>query len=1038
MPEPKVENKPWSAAFISYVVKMSGAGDRFPYSAAHTTYAQKIRENPTAYRFSTINPAYSTPKPGDIVIKSRNNNILRYTNDRWLGDSHGDIVVDGEMVIGGNVGNKVTKAPLIPSNYFVILRPNDQRLADLMVQFAGIEFRIWERNQWTSENQEGARQRVQRYWQSVGQNIIPPTNSEDGTGTIPPTPSTAISPNITSLESFHPRIQRELTRRRLSANTAAVYMPFVKLTSLSRVLEKHLESGGEALFPSLGIHGQNIVEYDDIYSPVGNRSRIGYAIRKDGTSVAVLVESSATETTDQAKVPIPGIISAKAERSTAGPMGVRGGLMKMDLTIRAYSKGQLDALLVYFLRPATRLVLEFGRISSNSEEEFNFYDWKKPLHEIIGSLGSNNSAETVAGDFPRLLINREFQKEFAETYVYASSGNYELFLGYVVKFNIKYTKDNIYEIDLTLHSVQQYEVPTVHTAVSSTCKDSINDCDVMDIRDYFNEDAAWKNNTFTALMTRYQNDGTWGSDIVSMKDEDINLTAANNNEANEYYVTWRFFIEQIMSNPDYGIASMLKGNTRLTELSLPRITRELTEKERADGGGKLIANEVGYHAALRSTDPSVMIIYNPKAQPSDPSADARTIAVAYQAINQAAPTGGEAIVIPQNNILKKITNSNYKFSEVRADTNNTGIATLTNGVWINTAAIKRAFSSTDTISAGLNSLLSMMNGATEGYWNLQLYSTDSGMYVIDMGLSKTPKIVEKFSTKDDWIEPSTDVTALNEITNYATGSNNNEAKYLYMFNRKTKFIQDGELGSDLIDLNVEFNMPQVIAVQAIANIGGSAQKSLLQSIDIDELKNISLLNDLYKTCDDSGICKENKCGDAELNAAINSAIADWVNAANSGAANVDELRQKWVRLRAERTVKLNKNLVNLINNNKQVGTGLVLIEKNPAAMMRSMNLDSTEDLSSGRTTIRPHAFNSSNLTKTVADVTLPGIGGIELFQAFLVDRAPSILERGFYVVTKVNHEFESTSGWVTKIQGRFRFRPPPKDENSREVTNPCE
>ena len=48
---------------------------------------------------------------------------------------------------------------------------------------------------------------------------------------------------------------------------------------------------------------------------------------------------------------------------------------------------------------------------------------------------------------------------------------------------------------------------------------------------------------------------------------------------------------------------------------------------------------------------------------------------------------------------------------------------------------------------------------------------------------------------------------------------------------------------------------------------------------------------------------------------------------------------------------------------------------------------------------------------------------LNLFQSFLVDRVPSILERGFYVVTKVVHKFTSQNGWTTQIQGRFRYRP---------------
>jgi hypothetical protein len=72
---------------------------------------------------------------------------------------------------------------------------------------------------------------------------------------------------------------------------------------------------------------------------------------------------------------------------------------------------------------------------------------------------------------------------------------------------------------------------------------------------------------------------------------------------------------------------------------------------------------------------------------------------------------------------------------------------------------------------------------------------------------------------------------------------------------------------------------------------------------------------------------------------------------------------------------------------------------------------------------KEHAFNSSNLTKTLVDLTVPGIGGIELFQSFWVDRVPSILDNGFYIVTKVVHELNPERGWITKIQGRFRFKP---------------
>jgi len=82
-----------------------------------------------------------------------------------------------------------------------------------------------------------------------------------------------------------------------------------------------------------------------------------------------------------------------------------------------------------------------------------------------------------------------------------------------------------------------------------------------------------------------------------------------------------------------------------------------------------------------------------------------------------------------------------------------------------------------------------------------------------------------------------------------------------------------------------------------------------------------------------------------------------------------------------------------------------------------------QQLDSTRKDSTIHPFNASNLTKTTIDLTLPGIGGILLFQAFQVERIPDVLKRGYYIVTKVVHEFSVENGWITKLTGRFRFKP---------------
>ena len=1078
MPNPVVSDAPWSAAFISWVVKTAAqraegtahAGLVFPYIAAHSQYAQAIRDNPTKYPFDLLDPyPNGSPRelePGDIAVYNRGGNNLKFSSPKWEGFSHGDIVVEdrfgeGGVMIGGNLSDAVKQYTVRNlSDYFVIIRAKSDRHRELIKNVAREERNTWINNKWTNERQPGARERVSEYWLATGLPYIPP--EQFATVPVPPQiipPSAnSITPYIEALESFHPKIQYELTRRRVASETANTYMPFVKLTSLSKVLSDNLPDGQSSAYcPSLGIHGEDNVSFDDIYSTKSNRSIIGYAFTEDGVRTVPVIVSDSSK--DAQNIPIPGITQINAERSTAGPMGVRGGLLKADLKIVAYSVGQVDTLLRYFLRPATRVVLELGRLSSNpNEKQITPFDWNKKETEI-------------SDYFSELIKSPKKQEEFIKQYIYNNYGKYEAFIAYVVKFNLKYNKNNTFEIDLTLHSVQQFEVPTKHTAVQSICPSPTTACNVMDIQEYFSDSYSWKNNHFTKLMSYYQGqtvngttaigvDAKWKSQIVPIKNKKDNETGAASTQAgtreNEYFVSWKFFVEKILNDRRYGVASMLGNDTSTRAISDLALLRPVLEPTSSLADSGLISNQVGYHPNLRSVNPGVMVIYNSEAQKKYEQSTDKPL---FESLNNAAASGSrEVLGALQNTALaQQISGSSLPFTNVSGSAGEAGYSYLSRGVWINTQAIKQAFTSTDTISSAISSLLSMMNSATEGYWNLQLYSTDRnnpGLHVIDMGLSKQPKLVSGSLLSIDKEETNVNniLNSINGInlTRYQ-GANEDEPKYIYMFNRGTKRFNDGELGSDLIDLNVEFNLPQVIAVQAIANIGGPAQKGLLNTIDVKELREISLIKGLYTPCSnptDDGDCESDEIRNAreaarkaqrELeNAQLRERTARAVQPSargvdplapgatiSPGSTFIKEattLRAAQDRVNVALANQFNPNLVGTIREYADLGTALQLIEINPSRMMKQLNLDST-NAEDGRVPSRAHAFNSSNLTKTVVDVTLPGIGGINLFQSFLVDRVPSIIDRGFYVVTKITHEFSSQNGWITKIQGRFRYRP---------------
>lgn len=112
-------SEPWSAAFMSWVMRQAGLGDRFTYSEWHAHYirrAIRARRNRAenevfwAYRLSE-----RAPRVGDLVCYARQDDI-DFDRQKEVYKSHTDLVVEvrpGEIdVIGGNVQDSVTKKTL--------------------------------------------------------------------------------------------------------------------------------------------------------------------------------------------------------------------------------------------------------------------------------------------------------------------------------------------------------------------------------------------------------------------------------------------------------------------------------------------------------------------------------------------------------------------------------------------------------------------------------------------------------------------------------------------------------------------------------------------------------------------------------------------------------------------------------------------------------------------------------------------------------------------------------------------------------------
>jgi hypothetical protein len=889
------------------------------------------------------------------------------------------------------------------------------------------------------------------------------------------TTTTNITPYISSIESFHPNIQYELTRRRLAGNTIHSHTPFVKLTSLMYVSGSNLLSGQHksAWCPTLGVHDRQDLKFEDIYLGQGTskRSIVGYATSTTGRVPIVVTEEDVQ--LDQPNIPPPGITSIITERSTTGPMGVRGGLFKATIKITAYSVGQLNALMKYFMRPATRVVLEYGRLASDQNpEDIEPYNW---TFDKQGNIRTDSSVINDSEDgFKKLITLESSQTAFIEKYVYRNNGNYEIFIGYVVKFGLKYGKNNTYEIELTVHSVQQFEIPSKYTGAKPLCRTgtSVSDpeCKVTDVHEYFDDAASRKTNSLQYLLTKVITDDSseiskeWISHVVPIAttnatDGGNQSTGANNPDAGTgiggYFVSWKFFVNVILNDKNYGLMSLFGNNSVENETYLrSNFIKPLGDRGTQPSSDRnlLLADEVAYNPALRSTNPGVMLIYN-SGQQELYDATFEYVNVLAEAVRRAEQTGTTPPTnFSDSSIFGKIV-GNQDVGDFKSDGDT---SFLSNGVWINTNAIKQAFTAADTVSAGISNLLGYMNASVSGYWNLQLISNDTsrpGMHVIDT-LPKFPENTQTVSDLDAMDESSitrTDDPKLQlegftgEKKTIQVSSTEsiqiNRPKYLYMFNRKTKQLTDDDLGSELLDINISFDLPQVIAVQAIANIGGVAQRGTINAIDINELQSLSLIPEIYATCSaatTTGTCPDDvrvEVTAASLNpptqrpeflggaapspsaTLLTTGFSPFSGGFGSTEALTTQFEERTATAKA--LVTQNPNGVAAVREYGYLGQAIQLIELNPPKMLKAL------DSNSGGTGTRDkvHPFNSSNLTKSIVDLTMPGIGGIQLFQTFAVDRVPQILKRGVYIVTKIVHEFNLQTGWITKVQGRFRYRP---------------
>lgn len=134
----KDTDEAWSAAFISWVMKTAGLGDRFLYDEWHAHYINRAiqarEDNDPKYAFYGFRLSERAPLVGDLVCYAREDGVdFDHRPDTYK--SHCDLVVavrPGEIdVIGGNVQDSVTLKTLKTNPGGLLIDTNNRWFAVL-------------------------------------------------------------------------------------------------------------------------------------------------------------------------------------------------------------------------------------------------------------------------------------------------------------------------------------------------------------------------------------------------------------------------------------------------------------------------------------------------------------------------------------------------------------------------------------------------------------------------------------------------------------------------------------------------------------------------------------------------------------------------------------------------------------------------------------------------------------------------------------------------------------------------------------------
>jgi hypothetical protein len=515
--------------------------------------------------------------------------------------------------------------------------------------------------------------------------------------------------------AFRPWVTKELERRK-NAYPVDVAAPFARMTSCM------LEPNFHYKFFTLGLHGfdtndMNMFEAtyvgrDVVGYAVDTRSNINRLIAADELSVADLPKVL-TDTFDKTQLdsikgkiienasetrkltvlgahPIPGLTSINVRRENLGAP------MTVDIKWICYNRAQMEYVRNHFMLAGRYVVIEWG--NQFPKTKLKTLDFRDPL--ILDEL------ETCILHGRGHVINK---------WVELNNGNYDFVVGMVGNYKVNLdSSSGVYECSATVYTMGEnmYGINLFNTIIKTN--DPAQVSSTKSFKDFFQYggkfDQTINSNSndlenvvisSTQWIKQRENDAKTSKDFVK--------TAVNSHDY--AFISWRFFTENIF---DAMFSAFNDLNLKSEILKIISFSNGLNRfSQTSDPVDPDDQDWVGYNRFLRSIDIETMVLI---------SSDTDT------------PI--------EMNVSSKIDS----FSGCTID----GVkcrGKLTKGVWLNVEMIREAFIGNNNFQSAITDILSRMNRATAGYWDLRMfYDEETNTYkIIDGKHAKFPEnLTEEF------------------------------------------------------------------------------------------------------------------------------------------------------------------------------------------------------------------------------------------------------------------------------------------------------